>query len=127
MSGTPELWGYRARVVRVVDGDTLDLDIDLGFGVRYRPDGYVRLAGIDTPEIYGVSHESEEYAAGQKASEFALKWVSDQKGEVLIRSHDGKGFQSGKYGRWIVEVFPAGGSGESLNEALVGAGLADRL
>ena len=43
------MYEYRANINRVVDGDTVDVDIDLGFGV-WMKDERVRLAGIDTPE-----------------------------------------------------------------------------
>jgi len=122
-----KLWWYPARVLNVVDGDTLDLMVDLGFQsyTKIR----VRLYGIDTPEVYGVKKDSDEYAAGVKASEFARTWVVQQEGLVHIRTHDGKVIGSkaqGKYGRWIVEVFPADEGKQSLNEALVVRGLAER-
>jgi micrococcal nuclease len=50
---------YRARLGRVVDGDTIDVLIELGFYVTLRE--RVRLEGIDTPEIYRVPKDSEEY------------------------------------------------------------------
>ena len=43
------MYTYAARLVRVVDGDTVDLDIDLGFHITVRE--RFRLAGIDTPEL----------------------------------------------------------------------------
>ena len=53
---------YRARLERVVDGDTIDVLIELGFYVTLRE--RVRLEGIDTPEIYRVPKDSEEYKKG---------------------------------------------------------------
>ena len=44
------LYQYKVSVSRVVDGDTVDVDVDLGFGVWLRNER-VRLAGVDTPEI----------------------------------------------------------------------------
>jgi len=43
------MYKYRVEVTRVVDGDTVDVDIDLGFGMCYKKQR-VRLMGIDTPE-----------------------------------------------------------------------------
>ena len=43
------MYEYRARVIKVIDGDTVDVDIDLGFGVWLK-DERVRIMGIDTPE-----------------------------------------------------------------------------
>ena len=43
------MYEYKARVVKVIDGDTVDVDIDLGFGIWIK-DERVRIMGIDTPE-----------------------------------------------------------------------------
>ena len=43
------MYEYRAKVIKVIDGDTVDVDIDLGFGVWLK-DERVRIMGIDTPE-----------------------------------------------------------------------------
>ena len=43
------MYRYRVEVTRIVDGDTVDVDIDLGFGMTYKKQR-VRLMGIDTPE-----------------------------------------------------------------------------
>ena len=53
---------YRAELDRVVDGDTLDVVIDLGFYIKIKE--RIRLEGIDAPEIYGVPQDSEEYPQG---------------------------------------------------------------
>ena len=118
---------FDARVIRVVDGDTLDLRVDLGFTVDVEV--RARLYGIDTPEVYGVKHSSGEYARGKEASAFAIDWLVESllgKGsvhdaQVLIVSHDGRKIHTGKYGRWLVEVY-RDGDAKSLNQALVDAG-----
>jgi len=117
------MWQYNAKVSRVVDGDTLDLRIDCGFTVSV--DVRVRLYGIDTPEVYGVKKNSEEYKKGMEAHEFVEQWLL-QTGTILnapvtITSFDGKRLGQGKYGRWLAEVYRKGDS-LSLNEALVKAG-----
>ena len=125
-NGDDRLWWYKARVLNVVDGDTIDLMVDAGFEIYAKK--RVRLYGIDTPEVYGVKKDLEEYAAGKKASAFTEEWCTRQADVVLIRSHDGRalGAASGKYGRWIVEVFPVGVSpSQSLNAELVSRGLAE--
>ena len=43
------MWTYRCKVLKVVDGDTVDVDIDLGFGI-WQKNERVRIMGIDTPE-----------------------------------------------------------------------------
>ena len=96
------LFTYRAKCRRVIDGDTLELDIDLGMAVSIVKK--VRLRGIDTPEVYGVKKDSEEYKAGKKASEFVKEALfEDGESKTLwICTHKDK---EGKYGRYIVEVW----------------------
>lgn len=126
---------YLAVVTRVVDGDTLDVTIDLGFRVFSKQ--RIRLYGIDTPEIYGVKEGSEEYKKGAFAKAAAIEWLDeyadvsdgDKTGvwTVILNTYDGKPLGQGKYGRWLATVWPADrGTRESLNEYLVGEGHAER-
>lgn len=113
-------WQYRAEVERVVDGDTLDLKIDLGFGVLLTGDeARVRLLDIDTAEIFGSSKDSEEYAAGQRHKTFVEEWVA-QAGEeewpVFIETR--KDDERGKYGRWLA-VIKRRNDGAVLNDDLI--------
>lgn len=115
-----DLWQYRAGVERVVDGDTLDLRIDLGFGVILTGDeARVRLRGIDTAEIYGSPTGSEEYTAGQRHKEFVEEWVAqvgDQEWPIFIETK--KDDERGKYGRWLA-VIKRRNDGAVLNDGLV--------
>lgn len=101
-----DLWQYRADVDRVVDGDTLDLRIDLGFGVILTGDeARVRLRDVNTAEIYGTSKDSEEYAAGQQHKAFVEEWVADgadQEWPFFIETQ--KDDERGKYGRWLAVI-----------------------
>jgi micrococcal nuclease len=108
------MWEYRAEMRRVVDGDTVDFLVDLGFTVHVTV--RARLYGIDTPEVYGVKHSSDEYAEGKLASEFTRLWFVDNcpNDVCVIRTQ-----KTGKYGRWIATVLPEDGEGQSLNDALV--------
>ena len=112
------MYDYRAEVLRWVDGDTVDLLVDLGFTVLVRQ--RFRLLGIDTPEVRGVERED-----GLRASAFA-EALAPVGSTVLVRSH-----KTGKYGRWLGEIWPLGeGSGDplpSVNDALVDAGHAERI
>lgn len=110
------MWEYEAKVLRVVDGDTLDLCVDLGFFVSVSV--RARLSGVDTPETYGVRRDSEEYAAGVRATRFVEDWLENSE-RVKIRSHKA-GFRTGKYGRWIVQVYNE--NEECLNGLLVESG-----
>ena len=101
---------FQARVKRVVDGDTLDLDIDLGFRITLRE--RVRLMGIDTPETR--TRDPVEKANGLKSKEFVIGFIAD--GSVIIKVH---GF--GKFGRPLVDLYK---DDICLNERLVQMGLA---
>jgi micrococcal nuclease len=83
---------YDARVLRVVDGDTVDFQVLLGFDVERYIRG--RLYGVDTPEVYGAAK-----VAGKAASDFTRQWLAACGGAVLIAER-GKD----KYGRWLVMV-----------------------
>ena len=89
---------FQARLVRVVDGDTVDLLVDLGFRTRKRV--RVRIQGIDTAEIYGVEANSTEFQRGQQHADFARTWFEAHAGDeawpfILSTERD-----TGKYGRW---------------------------
>jgi micrococcal nuclease len=106
-----ELYTYTAELTNIVDGDTYDFTVDLGF--RVSKDIRVRMIGLDTAETYGVEKESQEYKEGMKHKRFVQEWFK-QADEVFIKTEKD---EKGKYGRWLVEVFD--GSGESLNQTLV--------
>jgi micrococcal nuclease len=77
---TPEPFVYRLKaLVKVVDGDTLDLDLDLGFSLVLRQ--RVRLYGLDAPEIR--SKDPSEKAKGQESQAFVSAWFG-RPGAVLV-------------------------------------------
>lgn len=115
-------WQFKARPLRVVDGDTIDFMVDLGFSVYHRV--RVRLNGVDAPEIYGVKRESEEYQRGKAASEFAEVWLEDninEDGHCYITTHQ----QTGKFGRYLADVHSGIDYSRNLNEDLVDEGYAE--
>ncbi len=65
------MWTYRCKVVRVVDGDTVDVDVDLGFNVWLRNER-VRLAGVDTAELHSRDAAERARAQGARARVAAL-------------------------------------------------------
>ena len=94
MSNAPDSFVYNATLDRIIDGDTLDCVLDLGFDVRLHKQR-VRLAGIDTPE-YRINtkrypHRAEEKVLGLKAKERLKELCS---GKFKIKS-----LGKGKYGR----------------------------
>ena len=91
------MFEYKCKVTNVVDGDTVDVDIDLGFGVWLR-DQRIRLYGIDTPE--SRTSDPFEKLYGKAATEFLKKWLDG--GDVTIKTHkDGRG----KFGRILGELW----------------------
>ena len=86
---------YDVKVIRVVDGDTVDVDIDLGFGVTLT-DERVRIMGIDTPESRTRDKVEKKFGLAAKAR---LKELM-KKGARLITTEDRKGEDmKGKFGR----------------------------
>lgn len=91
------MYHYRAHVTRVVDGDTIDAMVDLGFEVLVKTRFW--LNGIDTPEIYRPSNDAE-LQHGQEAKKFLEEMILGK--EVLICST--KIPKKGKYGRWGADI-----------------------
>ena len=60
------MYEYRAKIVRVVDGDTVDVDLDLGFGI-WLLDERVRIMGIDTPESRTRDKVEKKFGLAAKA------------------------------------------------------------
>jgi micrococcal nuclease len=60
------MYEYRATIVKIIDGDTVDVDIDLGFNVVLQ-DERVRIAGIDTPESRTRDLEEKKFGLAAKA------------------------------------------------------------
>lgn len=86
---------YNGRVTRVVDGDTVDAELDLGFGImmhqRFRIDEY------DAPEIYHPSNEAEKIH-GKEATARAIQLLAEEE-LVFITSK-----QIGIYGRYGAQI-----------------------
>lgn len=90
---------YRAKVIRAVDGDTVDLDVDLGFHINIRI--RTRLLGVDTPE-----RGHQDFAKATNILIDLLNEQKDEEGYVTIQTE-----KTGKYGRWLVNI---NGVNESL-------------
>ena len=114
---------YNFRVVsvdRVVDGDTIDVSIDLGFDLIKKE--RVRIAGVDTPEKR--TRDLEEKALGIDATNWMKKNLEDTiagDDELTIRTELVGGM--GKYGRLLGWLY-VGESNVSLNEVMIGEGYA---
>ena len=91
------MYEYSCKVTRVVDGDTVDVILDLGFSILHKC--RVRLYGIDTPE--SRTRNKDEKIRGKLAAKF-LKQAIDNGKKIILRSKlkDSKG----KYGRVLGEI-----------------------
>jgi micrococcal nuclease len=111
------MYEYRVKkVTGVVDGDTIDVELDLGFNISYSQ--RVRLAGIDTPE--SRTTDKKEKALGLESKQ-RLKDVLSKAQIVVIRTELPD--SSEKYGRILGWIF-IDGAEKSVNEALVADGYA---
>lgn len=107
MPATPSPYTYRAELVRVTDGDTVVLTVDIGF--RLTATMPFRLAAINCPEM--------STPEGRVARAWAVQWFIVNPTFAVETAKDPE-----KYGRWLGTIRPP--SGASLNEALVTAGMA---
>jgi micrococcal nuclease len=109
------LYNFRARTLYVVDGDTIDLEFDVGFGVSFRD--RVRLARIDAWEKRGSEREQGLAAEGFVRSLLHKDYTNAY--PLLVSTAKDKG----KYGRWIAEIWLP--DGRNLSDALVEEGHAE--
>ena len=86
---------YRADITRVVDGDTCDVTLHLGFDILYK--GRVRLTGIDTPE--SRTRDLEEKKFGLASKVYFKEWVA-RFDSVLVESTE-----KGKFGRILGRIY----------------------
>ena len=101
---------YAVEILRVVDGDTVDVRIDLGFDVWHKC--RVRLMGINAPE--SRTRDKEEKKRGLAAKEWLSKEIYDAVDPIELKSH-GKG----KFGRILGELFI---NNININELMVNSG-----
>ena len=105
---TEGMFYYKVEVLRVVDGDTVDVRIDLGFNVWHKC--RVRLVGINAPE--SRTRNLEEKKRGLAAKQWLIDRLEYQ--EVEMQSHG-----TGKYGRVLGELFV---EGVNINKLMVEKG-----
>lgn len=108
-------WLWRARPVRVVDGDTVDVLIDRGF--RATQVERVRLLGVDTPEVVGVTK-----VAGLAARDYVRVWIFGEPladWPLLLETFKPDGRDA--FGRWLCAVWRVSDR-RNLNEDLIAAG-----
>jgi len=117
MSMVNNLYTYKATVVRVIDGDSVELIIDLGFTVQWK--SICRLYGINTPELR--SKNANEKARAIAAKEFTKANLNE--GSIVIIKSE----KLDKYGRPLVDIYCGEDYNIHLNVLLVEKGLAETL
>ena len=107
------MYEYKCKVKRVVDGDTMDVILDLGFDIHHAV--RVRMAGIDTPE--SRTRDKDEKARGKLSKAFLKESIKGRKIVLKTKIKDAKG----KFGRVIAEVWAEfeEGSLRNINELMI--------
>jgi micrococcal nuclease len=107
------MYEYRCKVVHIVDGDTVDVDIDLGFGVWMKKQR-IRMYGIDTPESRTRDLEEKKYGLAAKAY---LTGMLDDEADIILKTHKDK---EGKFGRILGELWRTTNyADQSINEYMI--------
>ena len=107
------MYEYRCEVVKIIDGDTVDVDIDLGFGVWLKKER-IRMFGIDTPESRTRDLEEKKY--GLLAKDFITRMLDDEGGIILKTQKDAEG----KFGRILGELWRTTNyADKSINEYMI--------
>ena len=102
---------YKATVLNIVDGDTVDLEVDLGFNITMKD--RFRLYGINAPEVRGA-----EKLEGRKSTEWLTAQLKDQ--DLIIKTEKDK---RGKFGRWLCTLYV---NSKDLNLKMVEEGFAKK-
>ena len=97
------MYQYKATITRIIDGDTVDCDIDLGFSVTLTKQR-IRLHGIDTPESRTRDKVEKKY--GLLAKQYLKDFIEKEDSHVLIETSKEK---RGKFGRILGKLVNAGG------------------
>ncbi len=110
------MYEYTADVLKVLDGDTIEVSIRLGLGVCYQTP--LRMLGINAPEIHSTN--PAEKTAGERARDFLAAKIVGKTVVLKTAKPDPKD----KYGRYLATVFTVDRTtlGENVNDAMVAAG-----
>ena len=109
------MYQYKAKLIKVVDGDTVDALIDCGFSTFKKE--RIRLHGINAPE--SRTRDKKEKKLGLAAKARLKELIKEGKNEFIVETSIDK---KGKYGRLLGELFNPSGAGTSYNKTLVKEG-----
>ena len=107
------MYEYRAFVRKVYDGDTVTVDIDLGFGILLKSQK-IRLLRINAPEIRGEQRPKGIKSRDALRNKIGNKWI-------IVKTKKDK---KGKYGRWLADLFL---DEQNINDWLIKEGLAEKF
>ena len=108
------MYEYKVKITRVVDGDTVDAEVDLGFDTFIKD--RIRLMGLDTPE--SRTRNKKEKALGLAAKAYLKELLKENKGDIILRtSKEG----NGKFGRILGTLLIYDGK-TSVNQMLIDEG-----
>lgn len=122
------LYKYQAKVLRVIDGDTIVVEIDHGFKVFSHQT--LRLYNIDAPEVRGDEKEKGKAATDHLVKllvNYAANYVNGKlKGDCSVVYIQTRKDKTGKYGRYLAEVWGVDNDGQTinLNEKMISDGYA---
>ena len=109
------LYIYKAHILRIIDGDTIEAEIDLGFNLTFT--GIFRILDLDTPETYRPKNDAEK-EHGQQASAFAKELLLNK--TVTIQTYP----KVGIYGRYLAHIILS--DGRDFSDIMIGQGYQKR-
>jgi len=117
-SSADKLYHYSATVDRVVDGDTIDVFLDLGFDITLK--GRVRFHGMNAPE--SRTRDAEEKMRGLEAKAYVENWVEGHNGKIIIQTSLD---ERGKFGRILGRILCPDDECDCLNDDMIKYGYAE--
>ena len=117
-SSADKLYHYNATVSRVVDGDTIDVVLDLGFDILLK--GRVRFHGMNAPE--SRTRDMEEKMRGLEAKTYVENWIDGHDGKIIIQTSLD---ERGKFGRILGRILCPDDECDCLNADMIHHGYAE--
>ncbi len=103
-----QMYTYKAKLIKVVDGDTVDFSLDLGMSIYSKQ--RIRLLGINSPEMRGENKEDG------KAAKAHIIDMLNKEGDIVVKTE-----KQGKYGRYLGTIYL---NGTDINQQMINDGFA---
>lgn len=114
------MFEYKAKLEKIVDGDTIDVTIDVGFKITTNQ--RIRFAKVNTAEIFHADVNSSDYKKGLEAKEYVERRFKENNNEMRLETYKWPGM----HGRYTGIIWLAD-SKISLNDELIQQGLAEKV